>query len=100
MARRKADDLNRRLGKFPEVRERVEELVQMMENCGDDLRKADAAEEKVQEILRGLGNQALHGWAGREVERATAEHREQDKPGVLRSKKNDSGGDRPTESSE
>jgi len=99
MARREADDLDRRLQKFPEARARVLELVEMMEDCGDDLVRADAAERKAREILRELGNEALHGWATRQIEKATAEHREQDEPGVLRTKKNDSGGGRPTGSS-
>ena len=99
MAKRDGDDLDRRLQQFPAVRHRVQELVGMMEDCGDDLVKADAAERRVREVLRELGNEALHGWANRQIEKAVAEHRQQDDPGVLRSKKNASGGGRPTESS-
>lgn len=97
MTKRDEDDLVRRLRRFPEVRERVRELVDMMEGCGDDLVKADAAERRAREILKAMGNEALHGWAERGIERATAEHRESETPGVVRSKKNDSGGERPTE---
>jgi hypothetical protein len=83
MTEEDVEDLDRRLRQFPAARQRVRELVEMMEDCEGDLVKADAAEARTREVLRELGREALQAWANRQVEKATAEHRAQDEPGVV-----------------
>ena len=50
---------------------RFERLVDLVEDAGDDLRKADEAERRVIEEVRGLGRELLGDWAdGQVVKRA------------------------------
>jgi len=46
-----------RLNKHPQLRGRVERLVEIVEDAGDDLRKADEAERRVIEEVRRLGQE-------------------------------------------
>jgi hypothetical protein len=41
----------------------MESLMAVVEDAGDDLIKADAAEQRVIEELRQMGNEVLTGWA-------------------------------------
>lgn len=60
-----------RLNQHPQLRGRVERLVDLVEDAGDDLRKADEAERRVIEEVRGLGRELLGDWAdGQVVKRA------------------------------
>ena len=60
-----------RLNQHPQLRGRVERLVDLVEDAGDDLRKADEAERRVIEEVRGLGQELLGDWAdGQVVKRA------------------------------
>lgn len=60
-----------RLKQHPQLRGRVERLVDLVEDAGDDLRKADEAERRVIEEVRGLGRELLGDWAdGQVVKRA------------------------------
>jgi len=52
-----------RLKQHPQLRGRVERLVDLVEDAGDDLRKADEAERRVIEEVRGLGQELLEDWA-------------------------------------
>jgi hypothetical protein len=61
-----------RLNHHPRLRERVETLLNVVENVAGDCTKADAAEQAVIEELRTMGNEALQSWAERAVQRATA----------------------------
>jgi hypothetical protein len=61
-----------RLHHHPHLRERMETLLNVVEDVAGDCTKADAAEPAVIEELRTLGNEALQGWAERAVHRATA----------------------------
>jgi hypothetical protein len=56
-----------RLKKYPQLRGRIERLVDLVENVGDDLRKADEAERRVIEEVRRLGQEVLEGWADGQV---------------------------------
>ena len=55
-------ELMRRLNQHPKLRDRLESLLNVVENVAGDCTKADAAEQYVIEELRKMGNDALHCW--------------------------------------
>lgn len=55
--------LEERLAAHPRLRERVERLIEVMENASGDVKLADEAERRVMEELRQLGLDVLQGWA-------------------------------------
>ena len=61
-----------RLNRYPLWRARVENLLGVVEEAAGDCEQADAAERRVIEELRQLGNEALTAWAGRGVEKRAA----------------------------
>ena len=61
-------DLSTRLDKHPEVRARVEQLLDVCDDRAGDLRSADDAEQRVIEELRELGHEVLEDWATGQVE--------------------------------
>ena len=80
-----------RLNHHPRLRERVETLLNVVENVAGDCTKADAAEQAVLEELRKLGNEALQGWAERAVQKATETVRHE-QPALQGNGKKKSGG--------
>jgi hypothetical protein len=80
-----------RLNQHPQLRERVETLLNVVENVAGDCTKADAAEQAVIEELRKLGNEALQCWADRAVQKATETLRQQ-QPALQGNGKKKSGG--------
>lgn len=64
--------LGDRLSRHPLLYARVESLLSVVENAAGDLEKADAAERRVIEELRQMGNEALTAWAERGVEKQVA----------------------------
>ena len=65
--------LEERLGEYPELRARFEEMLAIVENADGDIVKADEAEERVIQELRQLGQSALQGWAERKQRRVQRE---------------------------
>ena len=61
-----------RLNRHPLLRARVENLLAVVEDAAGDCEKADAAERRVIENLRQMGNEALTAWAERGVEKCAA----------------------------
>jgi hypothetical protein len=61
-----------------------------MENAQGNLRRADEAERRVTEILRGTGQEILTGWAKQVAEAVTTEARAAE-PVVVHAKKKFSG---------
>ena len=61
-----------RLNRHPFLRARVESLLEVVEDAAGDCEKADAAERRVIEELRQMGNDALTAWAERGVEKRAA----------------------------
>ena len=57
------ESLEERLNRHPRLKARMEALLGVVENAAGDLEKADAAEQRVIEELRQMGNEILHGWA-------------------------------------
>jgi len=51
------------LNVHPGLRARIESLLGAVEDAGGDLEKADAAERRMIEALRRMGNAALTAWA-------------------------------------
>jgi len=80
-----------RLTHHPHLRERLEALLNIMDNVAGDCTQADAAEQAVLEEVRKLGNAALQGWAEQAVQTATATVRHQ-QPAVQGNGKKKSGG--------
>lgn len=58
-----------RLNRHPHLRARMESLLAMVEDAAGDCAQADAAERRVIEELRQMGNEALTAWAERGVEK-------------------------------
>jgi hypothetical protein len=91
------DGLLSRLNRHPQLRGRVERLVDIVEDVGDDLRKADEAERRVIDEVRRLGQEVLESWADGQVgKRADALERT---PGVWREGKKNSAGTAPSATS-
>jgi len=54
-----------RINEIPGLRERFEAILTIAEAEGNELKKADDAEQKTIDELRKLGNEVLHAWARR-----------------------------------
>ena len=79
-----------RLKQHPQLRGRVERLIDLVEDAGDDLRKADEAERRVIEEVRGLGQELLEDWADGQVAKRADELERT--PGIWREGKKNSAG--------
>ena len=66
-------ELTERLKEYPELKERFEELIGVVENAKGDAVKADEAEERITEEIRRIGQSALQGWADRKNKIVTGE---------------------------
>ena len=65
-----ANELSERLKTHPQLRARVEQLLDLCEDRAGDLQNADEAERRVIEELRTLGHEVLENWATGQVERS------------------------------
>jgi len=54
-----------RLERHPELKERMERLLDVVENTGGDVKLADEAERRAIEELRVMGQQVMQGWGQR-----------------------------------
>ena len=68
-----------RLNEHPELRERMEGLLNMVENETGNFTKADDAEQYAIEELRKMGNDILHSWARKAAIKSSTNFGEQDK---------------------
>jgi len=59
--------LIKRLNQHPALRQRMEALLNVVENTKGDCEKANDAEQYVIDELRKMGNDALSCWAGNAV---------------------------------
>lgn len=66
-------ELGERLNRHPRLRARVESLLAVVEDAAGDCAQADAAERRVIEELRQLGNDALTAWAECGVQKHSGE---------------------------
>lgn len=66
-----------RLNQHPKLRERMESLLNVVENVTGDCTRADDAERYVIEELRKMGSDALHCWGDKAVITRTEQLKEQ-----------------------
>lgn len=59
------------LNRHPSLRQRIEQIVAVVEDAGGDLSRADAAERRMIEEIQRLGQESLQAWAQRQVEQTT-----------------------------
>jgi hypothetical protein len=71
--KQRSDQLIERLDRHPEFRDKVEELLDIMDNKSGTANKADDAEDLIWEELRQIGQRALQDWAERKHERVVSE---------------------------
>ena len=74
----------------PGLRERFASIAMAVANSGENLKEADAIEERIVEEMRLLGREAVQCWAENEVEATEREIRQQ--PAMHRQGKKNSGG--------
>jgi chromosome segregation ATPase len=85
-------ELLRRLGEYPELKAKIENLLGIIENAGGDVEKANAAEQQIIEELRQMGHEVLQGWGRRQQQKKEEPYQHQ--PGVNRKEKKHSTGTR------
>src|ERR1700683_1222980 len=61
----------------PGLRERFASIAMAVANSGENLKEADAIEERIVEEMRLLGREAMQGWAETQVEATEKEFRQQ-----------------------
>ena len=61
----------------PGLRERFASIAMAVANSGENLKEADAIEERIVEEMRLLGREAMQGWAETQVEATEKEIRQQ-----------------------
>lgn len=66
----KSIEMVKRLHEHPELLARVDMLLNIVEDTGNDLKKAADAEMRVIEELRKMGNEVLTGWAKKQSNNA------------------------------
>ena len=81
-----------RLQQYPELQQRYEVLLAVVENADGDTLTADEAEQRVVEELRQLGQRALQDWAARKEARLECEY--ETRAGYQRKEKKESTGRR------
>jgi len=82
--------LEEKLKDLPELRARIERMLEVIENAAGDVERAAEAEGHVTEELRQMGNEVLHGWARRQEQKK--EEKFNNKRGVNRKGKKNSTG--------
>lgn len=65
--------LEERLSKHPELHQKIEQLLSVVESTDDDLARADEAERQVIKTLREMGHDALSAWATRRISQTSAQ---------------------------
>lgn len=90
-------NLEERLRAHPGLYERINRLLQVVENAAGDVDKAADAERRVIEELRQMGQEVLQGWAVRRQE--VVEQVAESDPALSRKEKKDSTGIVATEKS-
>ena len=72
-------NLNNRLKRHPELQQRVESLLDTVEDVDGDLDKANAVEERVIQELQQMGREAIQQWAEVKEKKQTAQYLENNK---------------------
>ncbi len=71
MLAQRDEELLEALNRHPSLRQRIEQIMAIVEDAGGDLSRADAAERRVIDELQRLGQESLQAWAQRQVEQTT-----------------------------
>jgi len=69
----RVEELAERLNRHPKFRDKVEELLDIVDNKSGDANKADDAEDLIWGELRQMGQRAMQEWAERKHDRVVAE---------------------------
>jgi hypothetical protein len=69
------DAILRGLNANPQIKSRVASLLAAVEDAGGDLKEADAAEMRMIEEIRRMGQEAMQAWADRQIEASEKEVR-------------------------
>lgn len=67
------NSLEERLNKHPQLKTRVEALLNVVENTENDIKNASLAEQKVIEQVRQIGQEVLEDWAIQQASRISNE---------------------------
>src|SRR5579871_4881322 len=89
------EDLLKGLNAQPQIKARIVSLLAAVEDAQGDLKKADAAEQRMIEEMRRMGQEAMQAWAERQVEKTEQALREEGQ--VQREGKKNSAGTRRSE---
>jgi hypothetical protein len=79
-------DVAARLERHPVIKARITKLLDLVENTGGDLRRADDAERRAIDELRAMGQEILHDW-GQRLADDEARHLDKDDAVVRQVKK-------------
>ena len=69
------EEILRRLNAHPQIKDRIASMLAVVEDAGGDLKEADAAEMRLIEEIRRMGQEAMQAWANRQVEKSEQELR-------------------------
>ena len=56
-------ELAEKLAKYPDLKQRIEEMLAIAENSHQEILLADVAEERVIDVVRGMGRELMQNWA-------------------------------------
>ena len=87
------EEILRGLNANPQIKNRIASLLAVVEDSGGDLRLADAAEARLIEEIRQMGQEAMQAWAERQVGKCEQEVRQSEQ--VHREGKKNSAGTPP-----
>lgn len=62
------EELMRALNANPQVKKRIASMLAVVQDAAGDLKEADAAEMRLIEEIRLMGQEAMQSWANRQVE--------------------------------
>lgn len=71
--KQRTEEIAEQLNRHPEFRDKVKELLDIMDNKSGKANKADDAEDLIWEELRQMGQRAMQDWAERKSERIVAQ---------------------------
>ena len=69
------EEILRGLNAHPQIKSRIASMLAAVEDAAGDLKEADAAEMRLIEEVRRMGQEAMQAWANRQVERLEQEIR-------------------------
>lgn len=83
--------LEQRLSQYPLLKNRIELLINIIEDSAGDCQKANEAEMRVIEELRQMGSEALHCWSEHKIAQTTEDFNKEHRSAIKSGKKNSGG---------